>query len=315
LEINKTPGEPENPDYSCSPEEAVWHLEEPSGGGISNVRQPISNPGSRVYLTGHWGDQVLFGLGYLIDLTHRFKWREVWQHLQEISRWSTDTSPQVIHRLFLEELLKAHVPHRLVPLLRRLRDKLAPTVATRSLYTKAFREMAYHVHGNKNGRGWHTAHGRLFYQEIRSRLRVFNMEYNNKLAAMNGLEMSYPFLDRDLVAFMMSIPGEIQAWQGVPKILLRQGLRGTLPRAIGERRWKADFTQVFNNDCLKSFDNMINLLKFRKQAVQRGYIDGDMMHQKLTRLHKGIMTDNCTTAWSLQKLVGLEMWLQVFFGN
>ena len=49
------------------------------------------------------------------------------------------------------------------------------------------------------------------------------MESNDKAAAMYGMEMAFPFLDRDLLSFLMAIPGEMQTWNGVPKALLRRG--------------------------------------------------------------------------------------------
>ena len=87
-----------------------------------------------------------------------------------------------------------------------------------------------------------TAHARSLYEQVRSSRHVFCMEWDNKVAAMHGLEMAFPFLDRDLVSFLMRIPGELQTWQGVPKGLLREALRDVLPEAIAQRNWKADFT-------------------------------------------------------------------------
>jgi asparagine synthase (glutamine-hydrolysing) len=313
LIITKLQRKSENPDQT--PRKAVWHLEVPSVKGwdsIDCLARHAHNVGSRVLLTGHWGDQVLFGFGYLIDWLGRFRWREVREHLKEIPRWFTDASPKAYHSQFLREFLRVHVPHQLTPLLRRIRDQVAPQVATRRIYTKEFQELAYHGFGAGNGRGGPNAHARLLYQEIRSRDRVFSMESNNKLSTKEGLEFSFPFLDRDLVEFMMAIPGEIQAWQGVPKILLRQGLRDILPRAIRERRWKADFTHIIN-ECF--FLKFIDILKKLEdgQASQRGYFDGQAMHRELVHLQKGILSDDCLTTWSLQNLIGLELWLQNFF--
>jgi asparagine synthase (glutamine-hydrolysing) len=315
LVVTKVPGETENP--GRSPQEAVWHLEVPDGDSWSwdnRLKQQARSLGARALLTGHWGDQVLFGLGYLIDLARRFRWGEVGEHLKEINRWCPDVSPRTYQRLLFQELFKAHVPHRLTPLLRRLRDLVAPQVVTVGIYTKAFRDLAYHGNGDRSGRGWPNAHSRTLYQEIRSRARVFSMEWHNKLAAMEGLETSFPFLDRDLVAFMMAIPGEIQAWQGVPKILLREGLKAILPQAIQERRGKADFTHITNKHCFKNFNDndIVNVLK-GGQAVQRGYIDGQALRRELVRLQQGVLSDDCLTTWSLQGLIGLELWLQNFF--
>ena len=66
-------------------------------------------------------------------------------------------------------------------------------------------------------------------------------ERENKIAAGHGVEISTPFQDRDLLSFMMAIPGDVQGHNGVPKALLREGLRDVLPESVALRRWKADF--------------------------------------------------------------------------
>ena len=101
LVITKVPGELEN--SGRSPQEVVWHLEVPDGNSWSwdnRLKQQARSLGARVFLTGHWGDQVLFGLGYLIDLARCFRWREVREHLKEINRWCPDVSPGHIRACF-----------------------------------------------------------------------------------------------------------------------------------------------------------------------------------------------------------------------
>ncbi len=45
------------------------------------------------------------------------------------------------------------------------------------------------------------------YLEARSKYHVQCMEWNNKAAALNGITCAFPFLDRDLVQFLMAVPG------------------------------------------------------------------------------------------------------------
>ena len=69
---------------------------------------------------------------------------------------------------------------------------------------------------------FHSAHARAIYIEARSKYQVQCMEWNSKVGARYGLEVAFPFLDRDLIAFLMAIPGEMHAHHGVPRALLRR---------------------------------------------------------------------------------------------
>jgi len=140
------------------------------------------------------------------------------------------------------------------------------------------------------------------------------MEWNNKVAAMYGLETSFPFLDRDLISFLVRIPGEIQTWQGVPKGLLRQAMRGVLPASIAERRWKAGFNQLVYDGTSQEYPQVRECL-VGTAAVRRGYVRSDWIERELMPLQGQMGVRDCRVAWSLRDLVGLELWLQTFFGH
>ena len=46
-----------------------------------------------------------------------------------------------------------------------------------------------------------------FIVEARSKYHIHCMEWNNKAGALNGITSAFPFLDRDLVQFLMAFPG------------------------------------------------------------------------------------------------------------
>ena len=87
---------------------------------------------------------------------------------------------------------------------------------------------------------FHSVHARALYIEARSKYHVHCMEWNNKAGAQNGVTSAFPFLDRDLVQFLMAVPGDVQNADGVPRAMARDGMRGVLPDEIRARVWKAD---------------------------------------------------------------------------
>src|SRR5437764_11178580 len=71
-----------------------------------------------------------------------------------------------------------------------------------------------------------SVHARGMYEEIRAKYYVQAMEWSNKTAAAVGIERETPFLDRDLLWFLMSIPGEVLTKAGVNRSVLRRPLQG-----------------------------------------------------------------------------------------
>lgn len=297
-------------------EEALWYLEIPwldeHWNTMRTFLRTVQGFGARVVLTGHWGDQVLFPQDYLVDLFRRLAWHDLRMHLSEFSLWLTDVEPEYFQRRFFLDLIKHHVPRRFFPFLRRLRVKQNPPWYSKALHRQASRSAWKHT---GNGRRPSSAHARSLYETVRSTHHVLCMEWENKMASMHRLEMAFPFLDRDLLSFLMAIPGEVLTWNGVPKGLLRAAMRGVLPGAIARRRGKADFTHLVNEAVKRDFTKMVYRLESEGEAVKRGFVVVDALKRGLKRLGGRIQGPTCEVAWSLSELLGLELWLQVFFGD
>lgn len=294
--------------------EEVWHIEAPflDSQWNDSVRffQTARGLGSRVILTGHWADQVLFDQAYLIDLVRRLAWGDIRRHLREYVLWMTDTDPVHFRRRFLLDLVKSFVPERLHPVLRRLRGH----GGDRHWFTPSFRRgVRRRAFGQPSvPRASTTAHARSLYQQLRSGHQVMCMEWENKVAARHGMEIAFPFLDRDLVSFLMSIPGNMQTRNGVPKALLREAMRGILPDVIVQRRWKADFTHLVNEGLKRDYERVAAFLQDKPLAVRKGYLREEVLQTELARLKGLVGGPTCETAWILTDLLGFELWLQLF---
>lgn len=295
---------------------AVWHVEAPildeQWNSTHALLQTVCQRGARSVLTGHWADQMLFDQAHLIDLVYRRAWGKVRAHLSEFGRWHTDVDPRYFRQRFFLDLVKYSVPSALLQALRRFRPK--PVLPW---YTEALRKRA-HWSASKQPvslGSFITAHARSLYEQARSSHHVLCMEWDNKVASMHGLEIAFPFLDRDLLAFLMGIPGDMQTWNGIPKAILREAMRGVLPNPIRERRWKADFTDLVNAGMEQEYPQLVRCLQSDGMAIKLGYVKGDVLRKELARLKDRIRGPSADLAWSLSDLLGLELWLQTFFGE
>jgi len=296
--------------------EAVWHVEapalDPQWNRTSAFLSYVREAGVRVLLTGHWGDQVLFDSAYLVELCRRGRWSAAWSQAGALGAWLSVADASHFRRELLRRLAREIVPDALVPFLRRVR-RTRP-FAERSIagYSKSVVRRAWLAAGRRPAPAARFGPlARSLYSEARSRYHVHCMEWNGKAAAMHGLEMAFPFLDRDLLTFQLATPGDMQVRNGVPKVLLREAMKGIVPDAIAWRASKADFTEVVNAGVADDYEQIIGSLTGRSRAAQKGYIAvGHRLEHGLRPLPS---SETTLASRALVDLFALEMWLQEWF--
>jgi len=194
---------------------------------------------ARTMLTGHWSDQLLFRTGYLSDLFLRLQWREIGLHLDEYTRWFVDADPGYFRARFTRELMFNVAPHRfrasLRPFLRHRSTRNADAMVSSAIAARITRRRPTLPRPRCR-----SAHARDIYQTLRGQAHRLQFEADQKLAASFAMECTTPFLDRDVIAYLIGVPGEIQNRGGVPRALLRDAMRGTVPDPILSRRWRND---------------------------------------------------------------------------
>jgi asparagine synthase (glutamine-hydrolysing) len=301
--------------------DAIYHLEMPSFDSrwvdTAKFLQFIHQTGSRVLLTGHWGDQMLFDQDYLIDLFHDMRWLKIGAHLSEVKRWCLDIDPSYFTKAFAKNLIKEALPEPILNRLRRFRAKSrfrssSPTFYTERLNTTAHQAIRKDPY-KKQSRA--SAHFRSLYQQARSGYYVHCMEWNDKMGAMHGMQHAFPFLDRDLLCFLVSIPGDIQSWKGIPKSILRQSMKGIVPDSILARREKADFTSAANESMMRDYARMIKILGDEPAVSKLHYVNKAAMHNELERLKRTMVNTTNISTEKMMSLFGLEIWLRLFMNQ
>jgi len=77
---------------------------------------------------------------------------------------------------------------------------------------------------------------RILLVEARNRLRNYHLARIDKLGMATGLEIRSPFLDRRVTCLALSLPARLKRPEGVPKGLLLEAFRDTLPQWLLERK-------------------------------------------------------------------------------
>jgi asparagine synthase (glutamine-hydrolysing) len=260
--------------------------------------------GCRVILNGYFGDQMLFDRGYLVDLARRGRWLKIRHDLREFAAWMTDEDPGIFEEEFWSRLRRALPPRWLFRFAKRCAEHWRAPARYSPMFTPSFRERARARASARSATSVRFAseHATQYYRHATAGHYVRNVRLESGIGLMHGVDVRYPFRDRDLVAFLMAIPGDIVNWQGVPKGLMRRALTGVLPDAIRDRRWKADFTELNRAAVESDRAAFARLVPRNALAVRAGWVDGEVLEQ------------SGRIDWQLQDPVGLELWMREFFG-
>ena len=127
-----------------------------------------------------------------------------------------------------------------------------------------------------------------------------------------GLENFDPFLDDELVSFMLNVPGELKIKNGLNKGLLRSAMKGMLPEETRLRvekiGWNAPDHLWFSGQSLEHLQDMIHSLSFR----QRGIYQVNEV-ERLLREHQSLARNNEQQGnhqMFFWQLINLERWIQ-----
>jgi len=196
--------------------------------------------GVKILLDGHGGDEVApAGFGRLAQLARQGQWRKLWRAVP--GTWA----PRL--RDFAR-LLRHHrvlgLGFRIAPAVRR---RIDPERHRRNLYdtglaarTGLGTRQADFIAGRRASR---YDPSMSHYETINSPLQSHAFEILDRLAAAAGVEPRYPFWDKRLVEFSLSLPAEEFCDAGWGRLVLRRAMEGVLPDAVRWRRDKFDFTQ------------------------------------------------------------------------
>lgn len=278
------------------------------------VLQSACRAGCRVLMDGFFGDQALAPLGYLADLAHQGRWLELRHHLREMPTWMTDVPSG-----FLRSQIWAGLTH---PLARYLpaREAMRRARAGRrypAWYTAPFVERALDRAMTRRLPDDHafnrgvSVHARESYLAATSGAYLTLCHHRRNAALQRGLDVAFPFRDRDLVEFLMQVPGAVVNRGGIPKGLLRDAMAGVLPDAIRSRRWKADFTALSNQAVAEELPSIIELFEGRPVSVELGFVDPVRLRAEASRLAGHLQHgDDATIGWQLSDVAAVEIWLR-----
>lgn len=138
------------------------------------------------------------------------------------------------------------------------------------------------------------------------------LRVDDKNAMAFSVESRVPFLEKDLVEYVMNIPPELKVCKGESKYILKECMRDLLPNQILERNDKIGFEtpmdEWFRSD---KFISLIDkLLRSNRQPMSK-YLDIDYIKRKWFD-HKNGKGNNGQIIW---KYLFLTRWYDIFISK
>ena len=149
--------------------------------------------------------------------------------------------------------------------------------------------------------------------------RVLNLQYGNwlpddilmkqdKMSMANSLEGRVPFLDHELVEFLLSMPSHLKLKGLTEKYILREFSRSILPKRVTDREKKPFYIPLERYTQTQNFKRLLNETLTQDKVRQRGLFRWAHVEHLIERLNDY----DFLYAKQVMALMILELWFQIF---
>jgi hypothetical protein len=275
-------------------------------GGTDGHVEIARSQGARVILDGTGGDQLGMPLGSESDEITRSDWLRLTPSVFRsgvafsgqrplVLRWAVGVAVPLSLRRFYG-LARQRLSPQQVP------DWLTSTVSFRAHQGgTVWKPQSFLSRGQKMR--WRTLLGGPLASYI---------EQKQRHSSFVGLETAFPFLDWDLVQFILALPRRYWPQPRWLARLHREALQRDLPPAIYRRGTKAEFASAMVNRVRRSFPIISDLFDGETWAAGR-FVDQNKVRGML-RAFRMEASPGFVAAYHLWAIASLEAWLRQLSG-
>lgn len=271
----------------------------------------------RILLNGHGGDEIVsHAFPWLNELALNGRWFRLWREVRGVARLhdtGSVTTYMAILSAFGPTARLARLGRRLsrfrtratgsqdqTPAWRRIIDHslLARTDLVKR-HRAATRERRSHLADERRHHLWQVSSGQVGHA----------FQILDKAAAAAGVEARYPFWDKELVEFCLSLPSEEKLQGGWSRLVLRRAMDGILPSEV---QWRTDKVDFRNNLVSGMLSNHAGLLErtFNADAdLIAPYVDVMAARLALARVRENPVSVPLEDILDVWRATWLSQWL------
>jgi asparagine synthase (glutamine-hydrolysing) len=270
-----------------------------STSGTSGDLEIAARHGATTILSGLGGDDLMTVSGITRDFVTNRQWRAAWESVS-----AAGFSSQAAHRR-LRTIAAQFLPARLLSLRARatatVPDWLAP----------GFRGVARDILASRMGEG-DPPLSSLVRTNMWARVNAAHAKVGVSLlqgvGMPLGIEFRFPYLDRELVTFALSVPAH-----GLPGLvptarLHREAFRPMLPPAVAARVGKADLTPALRNRLRRAQPRIEALCNDGRSWASHRFVDPDAARRLLRAGTSRPSSLKAADLWHVWRVATLETW-------
>jgi hypothetical protein len=300
------------------PKTDVYHAEAPfiHWHDWKQIWEQSRSNGARVLLSGYFGDHLLILPQFYADLAMSFRWLTLKRHIDAYRRFYDFVSNRDLLREAWTGVKGYAIPASIRPLYHAVKRRFPRPFVPLACFSPRFSSVAERLEKEARPLAFPSgsAHARTLYHFAHSTHSNARVALESLWESKYQMQTAYPFRDRDLIAYLMAIPGEQVFTDGIPRGIHRVAMRDILPEKIRTRRTKATFSELARTAALE------DLKVFRKSltsspGVRMGYLKPvEELSQDLQGFENWLLRDDtAVSSWETSDVIFLDIWLSVFF--
>jgi asparagine synthase (glutamine-hydrolysing) len=261
--------------------------------------------GAVAVIDGTGGDQVGMPLGMESDEPTLRDWKLAARHLLGPGR------PMQRAWSILGWAVGATLPPEVREIYRKARGRLRRPPHPAWLASSVLRQ-ADHEGGAALDSKFLSPAQKLRWETLTAAPLATSIDVKQHHASWSGLEMSFPFLDWDLVQLILAVPAQYWPRRRWLARLQREALRRDLPPSIYGRRSKAEFTPAMVNRIRRNLEIVSDLIQGSSWEAGR-FVDQRAARQLLLQVQK-TGSPGFVAAYHLWAIASVEAWLRRILG-
>ena len=300
-------------------EQVLWHQDEACSAGNLylnwNLYKVASKNGVRLILEGFDGDStVSHGLGYLTELANIEQWFQLATHIKDYCTRVDESWQEVLWSWIWSYKInpiisKSRILTKVWRQWRKLfRQNQRHQPAWRRLINSEFVEQVNLIERLKNQPNLPRTEQETHYHRLMEAGMVRTLEILNKTAGAYGIEVRFPFWDKRLIEFCLSLPPEQKISKGWTRMVMRRAMKDTLPQKVQWRVGKTNMYPGFERGLLKFEQARLEQIILHNSKAIEKYVDIAALQQAYHRyLYKQATPEEVNSIW---KAFSLALWLE-----
>jgi asparagine synthase (glutamine-hydrolysing) len=282
---------------SLAPQEPI-----PGGGRVSALIQAMHETGASVLLSGSGGDSVMWNAREprldLTDLAYRLRTRALLDRIRRYREQELCSYKELLWNSILNPLARGyrrrpHAPESASWVnWRRVRSLTSPDLDTRATRVEDTQTHAASLPSE-----------RYYVAAVR---HAIDMVVPGDMGPGCDVSFSYPFFDRRLIDFMLSMPFEEKRAPGTTRVLHRRALTGVLPECVRQRVAKVGATEPLYRAVRREWSRVRALFGEHCVLAREGLIHSPTLIAALDDVRAGLDVE----PFALMRTISLEAWLQ-----